>query len=334
MQVTKFKTLLGCGALSLLMWSTPPPAHAEEKPVTTPVLAVPFASQNALEWTEWDLTSPDYAGLEKRPILRFTDSQINASVGLNSIFGGYDAGKQKLKVKALASTMMAGPQPLMKAETQYSKALEGAQSFELSKNGEKLTVRGAQTLVFRLTARTAQGFVAKESKIINVSPQLGPEMDGDKNPIYLQLEDLSTDISWGRFTEAKIEGFNFVPGFRYQLRVVIERNNRDGEKRLRLLEIFSQQWMRTAQLGASDKIFEVAPTKVDCVGVGKMKCLQVREAGGKWMNFHSPIEGFDFQEGWRYRLQVAVAKVNNPPADGSSLRYSLVRILDKMPVTY
>src|SRR5690606_6198992 len=97
---------------------------------------------------------------------------------------------------------------------------------------------------------------------------------------------------------------------------------------------FSQQWMRTATLAPNHKIFEVAPTEVDCIGVGSRKCLQVREVGGEWQTFYAPIEGFTFEDGWRYRLQVAVTPVKNPPADGSSLRYQLVRVLDKMPVTY
>ena len=129
-------------------------------------------------------------------------------------------------------------------------------------------------------------------------------------------------------------GFDYQPGNRYQLRVQVERDARSGEKQLRLLEVFSQHYVGDAKLNAGDKILEVAPTKVDCVGVAPMKCLQVREVGGPWQTFYAPIQGFDFQEGWRYRLQVNESKIANPPADGSSLRYQLVRVLDKMPVTY
>jgi hypothetical protein len=92
--------------------------------------------------------------------------------------------------------------------------------------------------------------------------------------------------------------------------------------------------MEPSALQANEKILEVAPTKVDCSGVGKMRCLQVREVGGEWRVLSAPIIGFDFQEGWRYRLQVAVTKIENPPADASDVRYTVVRLLDKMPVTY
>lgn len=290
--------------------------------------------QNPLAWTEWELTSPTYRGLEKAPTLKISDKGLSPSVGLNVINGGYTVQGNTIRVESLISTMMAGPQEVMEAERALIKGVEGARSFELSQNGQRLTLRGASTLVFRRTGTTAQGFVPTETKIIYVGPQLGPEMDGDKSPQYLQLEDLSEGVSWGKFTERKIEGFEFVPGYRYQMRVVVERNQRTGERRLRLLEVFSQQWMRTATLAPNHKILEVAPTEVDCTGVGARKCLQVREAGGQWQTFYAPIEGFTFEDGWRYRLQVVVTPVKNPPADGSSLRYQLVRVLDKMPVIY
>ncbi len=289
---------------------------------------------NPLAATNWEMTDPTYAGLDKNPTLKFTDKAIGASVGLNVMGGGYKIDGSKIEFEQLISTMMAGPPALMNAESQYSKALAGVKSFEISPDGQTLTLRGAQNLTFKLSGRTAQGFVPTETKIINVAPQLGADFDGDKTPKYLQLEDLSEGVSWGKFTEEQIIGFDYQPGNRYQLRVQVERDANSGEKQLRLLEVFSQHYMGDAKLNAGDKILEVAPTKVDCVGAFPMKCLQVREVGGQWQTFYAPIEGFNFEEGSRYRLQVNVSHVANPPADGSSLRYQLVRVLDKMPVTY
>lgn len=289
---------------------------------------------NPLAQTKWQLTSPTYAGADKTPTLTFDKESLGASVGLNGMGAGYKVDGNKISLEQFISTMMAGPPELMEAENAYKKALAGARTFEVSPDGQTLTLRGDTTLVFASAGRVAQGFVPTETKIINVEPQLGAEFDGDKTPKYLQLEDLSQGVSWGRFSEPKILGFDYQPGNRYQLRVQVERDAQSGEKQLRLLEVFSQHYMATAALGADDKILEVAPVKVDCVGVAPMKCLQVRESGGEWSNFYAPIEGFDFVEGSRYRLQVKVSKIANPPADGSSLRYQLVRVLDKMPVTY
>ena len=291
-------------------------------------------SANPLASTRWQLTAPVYAGLDKKPTLTFDKESLGASVGLNAMGAGYKLDGSKIEIEQFISTMMAGPPELMKAEESYKKALAATRSFQLSRDAKTLILWGTQTLKFSLADNEKAGFVATETKIVNVAPQLGPQLDGDQTPKYLQLEDLSANSGWGRFSEPEIVGFDYQPGNRYQLRVQVERDAGSGEKRLRLLEIFSQQYMETAKLGANDKIMEVAPTKVDCTGIAPMKCLSVREVGGEWQNFYAPIEGFDFVEGYRYRLQVNVSQIENPPADGSSLRYQLVRVLDKMPVTF
>ncbi|MGL4826381.1 MAG: DUF4377 domain-containing protein [Vibrionaceae bacterium] len=69
---------------------------------------------------------------------------------------------------------------------------------------------------------------------------------------------------------------------------------------------------------------------VTCVGVAKMQCMQVREVASEpWQNFYQQIEGFKFEAGFSYQLEVSKTKLDNPPADASSLHYKLVRIIDK-----
>lgn len=305
--------------------------HLTRKNVAAPVES---GKSNRLAWTEWELASPTYSGVEKTPFLKFTDTRINASVGLNMMGGGYKVEGDKIRFDRLISTRMAGPRPLMEAESRYAGALARASTFRVSSDGKTLTLIGDETLVFRLTGATSPEFVATETKLINVGSRLGPELDGDQTAKYLQLEDLSEGGGWGRFTEPEILGFDFVPGYRYQLRVQVERNMRSGEKRLRLLEVFAQQWMRSAQIKRGEEILEVAPAKVDCADTGEQQCLQVRSVGGEWRALHAPIEGFEFQEGWRYRLQIVAAPMKNLSVDGSNTHYVLVRLLDKMPVIY
>lgn len=325
---TQLKLWLRCGVLSALALSTPLVATINAAPQSTPSASMQ-KSANALAWTEWKLTQPEYAGVEEAPFLKFTDERISTSVGLNSIGGSYKLDGEKLSFGPMLSTKMAGPPALMQAEDQYAQALNGVQSYALSDGGQTLVLTGKQTLRFRQTGRTSAEFETTGSKIINVAPELGAQMDGDKARKYLQLEDLSSDVSWGKFTEAKIEGFGFVPGYRYQLRVAVERNPRSGEKRLRLLEIFSRQWMRNVKLEQNQKILEVAPTRVDCHGANEA-CLLVREVGGQWHALHDAVKNFDFRSGWRYRLQVLAT---SKKAD-SDARYTLVRVLDQSPVTY
>lgn len=67
----------------------------------------------------------------------------------------------------------------------------------------------------------------------------------------------------------------------------------------------------------------------DCVGVAPMKCLMVTKPNGSPEFFYSAIEGFDYQEGFEYQIQVQGTAVTNPPADGSSISYKLVKLISQ-----
>ena len=68
---------------------------------------------------------------------------------------------------------------------------------------------------------------------------------------------------------------------------------------------------------------------VDCVGVGPQQCMLIREnPDSEWQMFYDYIEGFDYQEGTQYKISVMITEIQNPPADGSSLKYTLVELLE------
>jgi len=73
--------------------------------------------------------------------------------------------------------------------------------------------------------------------------------------------------------------------------------------------------------------------QVACDGVGKMNCLLVQKAEttdpGNWTNFYSKIDGFDYEPGFIYKLKVREVPVENPPTDASSIKYELVKVLEK-----
>jgi len=86
-------------------------------------------------------------------------------------------------------------------------------------------------------------------------------------------------------------------------------------------------------VGGLEKTLFVASERKPCTGVGPMECLQVREAVDRpWQYFYSEIEGFTFEPGFDYELRVREQKLANPPADGSSLRWTLVRMVSKKAV--
>ncbi len=77
-------------------------------------------------------------------------------------------------------------------------------------------------------------------------------------------------------------------------------------------------------------IFYVADTKGDCYGVGKGLCLQVKEKTDEpYSLFYSGIEGFSYEEGYHYKLEVMRVKKERPPADGSVYNYYLINIISK-----
>jgi hypothetical protein len=77
---------------------------------------------------------------------------------------------------------------------------------------------------------------------------------------------------------------------------------------------------------------DVAAHRVACTGVARMQCLRVRVAPDtSWLFFYQEIEGFTFEDGYRWRLEVERRQIPNPPEDGSSLSYKLVRVLTRDP---
>ena len=83
-----------------------------------------------------------------------------------------------------------------------------------------------------------------------------------------------------------------------------------------------------------EKTLYVGPERVDCVGVAPQKCYKVKEnPADEWTFFYSEIAGFEYEPGFEYELLVREEKVENPPADGSSLRWELIEIISKDAVT-
>ncbi|TBW29381.1 DUF4377 domain-containing protein [Gramella sp. KN1008] len=51
--------------------------------------------------------------------------------------------------------------------------------------------------------------------------------------------------------------------------------------------------------------------------------------GGKWSFFYDEIEGFDYELGYIYDLKVRKVEIENPPLDGSAVKYILVNVRSK-----
>ena len=82
--------------------------------------------------------------------------------------------------------------------------------------------------------------------------------------------------------------------------------------------------------GPAEKTIYVGPRQVDCVGVAPQKCLLVKEnPDDDWTMYYDRIEGFDYEPGYEYELRIVEEEVENPPADASSIRWTLVEVVSK-----
>ncbi len=89
-----------------------------------------------------------------------------------------------------------------------------------------------------------------------------------------------------------------------------------------------------AGAGADTKTLYVAHHLADCVGVAPMKCMLVRDRpDGEWTLLYSGIEGFEYEPGFEYELRIRTEEIPDPPADASSIRYILERIVSATPMS-
>lgn len=77
-------------------------------------------------------------------------------------------------------------------------------------------------------------------------------------------------------------------------------------------------------------VMYIANKQVDCVGVGPQKCMQIKyEKQSEWSMFYDQINDFTYEPGFYYKIEVSTETIDNPPADASSIKYTLVGVLDK-----
>ena len=94
--------------------------------------------------------------------------------------------------------------------------------------------------------------------------------------------------------------------------------------------VTAQNAARPADGRPVTKTIYVAPQSARCTGVAPMECLQVRSSPSEpWSLWYAGIEGFAYQPGYLYTLEVDEYRVAQPPADGSSIRWVLKRVVER-----
>jgi heat shock protein HslJ len=93
--------------------------------------------------------------------------------------------------------------------------------------------------------------------------------------------------------------------------------------------------IEAVSLQNNEQIYWVNSLKSECTGVGSMECLQVQKGNelkpDGWTLLYSPIKGFEFEQGYIYKIIVKEEAVpaEKVPADGASTKYSLVKVIQK-----
>ena len=172
-------------------------------------------------------------------------------------------------------------------------------------------------------------------KTIYVGPTL-VDCEGEGPQKCLQVKENPED-EYSLFYDP-IEGFDYEQGYQYELRVGVDPvpDPPAGASSLRytLIEVVSKEPAEVVgeEAAVLEKTIYVGPLLVDCVGVGPQKCMLVKEnPEDAYRMFYDRIAGFDYEQGYEYELRVQVETVPDPPADASSLRYTLVEVVSKRP---
>lgn len=98
-----------------------------------------------------------------------------------------------------------------------------------------------------------------------------------------------------------------------------------------ILFLFSCAFLLSScNMSTNTEKITIASRQGDCVGVAPQKCLLVKMGETEeWTFFYDQIEGFTYEPGYEYVLEIKKDKIDNPPADHSSMKYTLVKEISK-----
>jgi len=78
------------------------------------------------------------------------------------------------------------------------------------------------------------------------------------------------------------------------------------------------------------KVLYVDNKLVDCFGVVPQTCMRVKGSeSADWELLYQGLDGFEYEAGYSYKLLVKTTHIKNPPQDASSIRYELIKIIEK-----
>jgi len=303
--------------------------------------------------------------------LSFSSLGMSGSSGCNRYRATVQGKGNQLKFGAIATTRMACPPPQMEIETAYLQALGRVQSYRLTPQGDlelRLMEQGqTRNLRFTPVQTTAKGLQQETATTSSLDgtewqlSQLGNAKPLPERPATLAFKGdrLSGTGGCNRFVGGFTgEGFRLTvspnlastmmacpaPLMKQEQQIIealktVTRYSLNAQGQLLLFSgqdetnpalVFDPA--STGRRVGTEKILYVNAKLVPCSGVAPMQCLQVREnPQDNWRLHYGAIEGFTFEPGYLYELKIREETIANPPADGSSKKWTLVEILRKTP---
>ena len=81
---------------------------------------------------------------------------------------------------------------------------------------------------------------------------------------------------------------------------------------------------------ANGNTLYIGPYDVLCLDPEPHRCLLFKENPEEdYASLSTAIEGFEFEEGYSYELLIREANVGNPPEDGNSVQFNLIKVVSK-----
>jgi len=125
--------------------------------------------------------------------------------------------------------------------------------------------------------------------------------------------------NWEKFY-ASILKFEYDPKYEYDIKVA--KHKAGSNSTYTLMKTIAKSLSENTDVAT----WEISDSYVNAQRLGKLKCLQIKtDKKNKWEYLNTSIRGFDYQEGYRYRIRVKQTKQK----DIDTIDYSLVEIISK-----
>jgi heat shock protein HslJ len=223
-KVSEFIKLLICISFSSIYLGELNQAIANEKPVNPTQNQTENTLKIPLNGTEWQLV--DWS--ENQPLTKeistiaFEKDSLSGSSSCNRYFAGYTIQEHNIQVGVIGSTRKACPEEIMTQEMLFLSALEGAKIYTINAQGQLqiayIKQKEIGILVFNpITNNNTQTI----NKTVYISPET-VDCIGLVPQQCLQMKEKIED-QWTLFYQS-IEGFNYEPGYLYQMRIAQKKN--------------------------------------------------------------------------------------------------------------